>query len=204
MDSVCQPSPVVEPPLAEHRIELGLFLRRPGIGQRRGETLPFDRALGEPLQDFRGLDAEHLGQCRHDVDGMDVRVAHLPAGRDSLPPGHDADVGGPAFVPGEPFPVGERRIEGPRPPVAVVVVGRRAAEFVEVEKVLPDIVRDIVEELHLVEGAVGSPFAACTVVRDDDDDGVLQLVGVFEIIEEPPDSRGPYTRRSRRRPRPCG
>ena len=68
-----------------------------------------------------------------------------------------------------------------------MVVGLRAAEFVEVEEVLPDVVGDVVEELHLVEGAVGTPLAACTVVRDDDDDRVLQLPGLLEIIEDPPD-----------------
>ena len=107
MDRVRQPALVVECPLAEHRVELDILLRRPGIANGRGETLPFDRALGEPFQDLRGLDVRAVS---YRVGTMSTAWMYWwrisPCGRYSLRPGHDAHVGDPAFVPGEPFPVG--------------------------------------------------------------------------------------------------
>ena len=43
------------------------------------------------------------------------------------------------------------------------------------------------KNLHLVDRAVGPAFAAGSVVRDHDDEGVLALAGLLQIVEEPTD-----------------
>jgi hypothetical protein len=66
-----------------------------------------------------------------------------------------------------------------------VVVGLRAAEVVEQREVGLDVVRNAVEELVLVDGAVRSALAARAVVGDEHDQSVLQLIGFLEILEQP-------------------
>jgi hypothetical protein len=141
------------------------------------------------LEHGRRLDAQQLVDRRHDVDGVDVLVAHLAARGDAPRPGHDERVGDAALVAGEALPVRERRVERPRPAGVVVVVRRRAAEVVEPREVLRDVVRDAVEELVLVERAVRAALAAGAVIGDDDDDRVVELLGLLQVVDEPPDLR---------------
>ena len=101
-------------------------------------------------------------------------------------PGDDARVAGPA-VELVALPHLERRVERHRPAVGVVVIGLRPAKIVEHGEVGRDVVRDAVEEQHLVDRAVRPPLAAGSVVRDDEDEGVLSLARFLQIIKEAPD-----------------
>src|SRR4029079_7858247 len=44
---------------------------------------------------------------------------------------------------------------------------------------------DTVEEAPLVERTVGTAFAAGAIVRHHDDQGVVELAGVLEVVEDP-------------------
>ena len=83
----------------------------------------------------------------------------------------------------------ERGVERPRPPGVVVVVGLGAPELVEVLQAELGRGRHAVEEPPLVERAVRAAFAAGAVVRDHDDDRVLELLGVLEVVDEATDLR---------------
>ena len=68
-----------------------------------------------------------------------------------------------------------------------MVVGLRAAEVVDHGEVLREVVGDAVRELHLVDGAVRAALAAGAVVRDDDDERVLELAVLLQVVEQAPD-----------------
>src|SRR5262245_65490816 len=72
----------------------------------------------------------------------------------------------------------------PTPTRPVVVVRPGRAEAVEVLHVLLDRVRDPIEELALVHGAVRPALTARAVVGDEDDDRVLELTGLLEDVEQ--------------------
>ena len=48
-------------------------------------------------------------------------------------------------------------------------------------------VHHAVEELHFVDGAVGTALAAGAVVADHDDNRVLQSSAFLEVVQQPPD-----------------
>src|SRR5262245_43134112 len=73
----------------------------------------------------------------------------------------------------------------PTPTRPVVVVRPGRAEAVEVLHVLLDRVRDPIEELALVHGAVRPALTARAVVGDEDDDRVLELTRLLEEVEQP-------------------
>jgi hypothetical protein len=68
-----------------------------------------------------------------------------------------------------------------------VVVGLRTAEVVHEPQTLFHGVDVAVEELDLVDGSVWSALTAGTVVRDDHDDGVVELAGVLQIVQDAAD-----------------
>jgi hypothetical protein len=115
----------------------------------------------------------------------------LAACQDVTGPGDQQRVGDAALVAGKPLPVGKRRVERPRPAGGVVGVGVRPPEVLDAGQVGLDGVGDVVEELVLVERAVGAALAAGAVVGDDHDDdhddGVLQLAGLLQVVQQPPD-----------------
>ena len=106
----------------------------------------------------------------------------LHAGR----PRDEARVGG-AAVELVALPHLERRVEGHRPAVRVVVVGLGAAQLVEHRQVRLEVVGHAVEEQALVHRPDGSALAAGAVVGDHDDEGVLALAGLLEVVEQPAD-----------------
>src|SRR5208283_4173628 len=77
--------------------------------------------------------------------------------------------------------------KGHRPPDGVMVVGLRATEVVEQLYALFDGVDVAVEELALVDRSVWTALTAGAVVGDHDDDGVVQLAGFLEIVQDPAD-----------------
>ncbi len=117
---------------------------------------------------------------------MVVLLADLAACRDAGWPGDDARVTGSA-VELVALPHLERRVEGHRPTVRVMVVGLRAAEIVEEREVVLDRVGDPVEELHLVDRPVRATFTRGAVVRDEHDQRVVPIAELLEIPEQPPD-----------------
>jgi hypothetical protein len=68
-----------------------------------------------------------------------------------------------------------------------VVVGAWAAELVEPLQVGLNGIRKVVEELVLIEGAVGATLGAGAVVRDNHDDRVVELSRLLEVVEYPSD-----------------
>src|SRR2546422_5973965 len=81
----------------------------------------------------------------------------------------------------------ERRVEGHRPSVRIVVVRLRASEVFELRDVLGEVVGDPVRELHLVDGAGRSALPARAVVRDEYDERALELSAPLQVVEQPPD-----------------
>ena len=117
---------------------------------------------------------------------MRVLAADLALGLDALGPVHDEPVGHAAAV-GLPLPPPEGRVSRERPAPRVVVEVLGAAEVVEGGEVLLEVVGHVVEELVLVHRAVRAALGAGAVVRDDHDDGVVQLAQVVQEVQHPSD-----------------
>ena len=172
------PPLVPDRPRAEHRVELRLLRRGVRIVEAGFEADALDRLLRVAVDDVRELDAEALEQGRHDVDRVAVLAADLAIGLDPGRPRDDQRVGRAALVVRVALPQLEGRVERPRPAGRVVVVRPRAAELVEVLEVLLHRVRQPVEELVLVDGAVRPALARGAVVGDEHDDRVVELAAV--------------------------
>jgi len=114
---------------------------------------------------------------------MDVLVAHLPSGLDPGGPGDETHVGHAALVAGPALPVGEGGVERPCPSGVVVVVGRWAAEFVDVLQGQFGRSGQVVEEPPLVERPVRSALAARAVVGDGHDDRVVELARRLQEVD---------------------
>ncbi len=117
---------------------------------------------------------------------MVVLAADLATSLHPLGPGDDARVGR-AAVELVALPHLERGVERHRPPVGVVVVGVRPAQLVELRQVLRQVVRDPVGELVLVDRPVRAALAGRAVVRHDDHQGVVELVGLLQVVQQPAD-----------------
>ena len=72
-------------------------------------------------------------------------------------------------------------------PVGIVLVGVRAAQHVQVLHVLGQFIRVAVEELVLVDRAVGSALTGRAVVGRVEDDGVLELTGLLQVVDDAAD-----------------
>ena len=105
---------------------------------------------------------------------------------DALGPGDEQRVGH-AALEVVALPHLERRVESPRPADRIVVVGRRRTKLVEVVEVLLDRVGDPVEELVLVDRTVRTAFARGAVVGNKHHDRVVEVPGLLEEVEQPPD-----------------
>jgi hypothetical protein len=187
MEGARQPAVLVEGTLAEHRVELSVLTGSISLGERGGEALALDRELLVAVEGpWRG-DADEVVDGRDDVDRVHVLRPHDGVGRHLGRPRHQAHVGDAAFVAGPPLPVGERGVERPRPPGVVVVVRQGPAELVDVLQGELGGGWDAVEEPPLVEGAVGAAFTARAVVGHHDNDGVVELPGRLEEVDDPPD-----------------
>ena len=121
------------------------------------------------------------------LPGVVVLIADLAFGLDPLGPRDDHGI---TRSPGE-LAVAlehlERGGEGHRPAGRVVVVGVRAAQGVEVLHVLRQFVGVAVEELVLVDRPVGRALPGGAVVGAVEHDGVLQLPGLLQVVDDPAD-----------------
>ena len=68
-----------------------------------------------------------------------------------------------------------------------MVEGRRAAEFVDRPEAVLEWLRGVVEELQLVGGASGAALGTGPVVGDQHDQGVFELAGLLQEVEQPSD-----------------
>lgn len=68
-----------------------------------------------------------------------------------------------------------------------MVVGRGAAEVVVEAQAFFDGVDVAVEELDLVDRAVGATLAAGPVIGDHHDDGVVQLARLLQVVQDAAD-----------------
>ena len=117
---------------------------------------------------------------------MVVLLADLALRLHPFRPRDDARVGR-AAVELVALPHLERRVERHRPAVGVVVVGLGAAELVEQREVLLHRVRDAVGDVVLVHRPVRAALSARAVVGDQQDQRVLALLGLLQIVQQPPD-----------------
>ena len=185
-----EPAPVPDAPGAQHRVELRL-LARGGvrISQSHFEADAVQRFLRNAFHGGRRHDAEQVVHRRGDVADVDVVVADLPVRGNTCGPGDDRGVGDPALVRGVALVQLVGGVERHRPTDRVMAVGRGAAEFVEEAHAVFHGVDVTVEELALVDRPVGPALAAGAVVTDDDDDGVVELAGLLEIVQDAADLR---------------
>ena len=181
------PALVPDRPRPQHREEPRLLGRRHVVAlEGRAEAHALQRDLGEALDHLRQLHPDAVVDGGHQVGGVGELVPQLAPGLDLPGPGDDQRVGhAPLEVVA--LPHLERGVERPRPAHRVVVVGRRRAQLLEVLQILLDLVGDAVEELVLVDRPVGAALAAGAVVGDQHDDGVLELPGRLQEVEQPPD-----------------
>ena len=183
----CLPALMPDRPRAAHRVELRLLVGlRLGVVERGGEADALDRVLGVALDDLGRLDPERLVEGRDDVDCVRELSTHSGL-LDPLRPRHDHRVGRSALPVAVALPQLERGVERTRPSGRIVVVGGWAAKHVQVLQVVLDLVGDAVEVGVLVDRAAWSALAGCAVVRDQDDDCVVELAAVVEVVEQPPD-----------------
>ena len=179
VDGAGQPALVVDRALPEHGVELRSLRCSLGVGQGCCEALAFYSALLDTLECVRRGDTEEFVESGHHVDCVYVLLSRCLVGRDRRRPGHQAHVGDAALISGPALPVRERRIEGPCPTRVVVVVGRRAAQLIDVLQRQLGRRWYTVEEPPLIERPVGSPLAAGPVVGNRHDDRVVQLPGLL-------------------------
>ena len=172
----------------QHGVELRLL---PCVGGRiiKGsfETHAVERLLRDPGDLIGWSDSQQVVDRGRDIADVDVVVAYLAVRLDSVGPADDCGVGDTALVGGVALVQLVGRVERHRPTYGVMRVGVGAAEMVDVLDALFDGVDIAVEELHLVDRPVGPALAAGTVVGDHHDDGVVELPGLLEIVEDAAD-----------------
>ena len=118
---------------------------------------------------------------------MVILLAHLTCGFDALRPGDHHRVASAARKLRVALEHLERRGERHRPSRGVVLVSVRTAQGVDVLHVLRELVGIAVEELVLVDRTVRRALTGSAVVRAVEDDRVLQLPGLLEVVDDPPD-----------------
>ena len=140
-----------------------------------------------PLIFSGGSHAEQVEDRRDEVHRVVVLLPDLPGRGLVARPADDARVGR-AAVELVALPHLERRVEGHRPAVRVVVVGRRPAQLVEhPARARLKVVGIAVEQQVLVDRSVRAALAGRAVVRHEDDERVLALARLLEVVEQPAD-----------------
>ena len=99
-------------------------------------------------------------------------------------PVHDQRIGDPALV-DLPLPSAERRVAGDRPSPRVVVVAEGPADLVDPAERLLDRTGCDVPRPDVVDRADGPALRAGTVVRQHDDERVVEVARAVEEVDEP-------------------
>jgi len=171
---------------AEHGVVLTLLLGR-SVGCRVEGVTHRDsgeRVLPHALIHLGHLKPANLQDRRNNVHGMVILISDFAARLDAFRPRDDQRVTGAARVFGVTLEHLERRGEGSGPSGRIVLVGVRPSQNFQVLHVLGQVIRVAVEELVLVDRAVGSAFAGRTVVRRVEDDGVVELAGFLQVVDD--------------------
>ena len=127
---------------------------RRAVVEGRGKADTLDRALHHTIDFGWRHDANELEQRWEHVDGVHVLMASFASGGNALWPAKNEWIGDATFV-GLTLPTFERRVARPRPTPRVMVVRVGSAEVVDAAQVLFEALGLEVEEVHLVERAVG-------------------------------------------------
>ena len=189
MDGPREPAVVVDGPVAEHLEVLGdVPILRRGIVEAVDHAHPVHRDLR------RAVDLPGLGQAggfedgRRDIDHVVELGAQLALGLDALRPvdGH-TDLGA-AVVRRDLLGPLVGGVEGHRPAGGHVRVGLGPAPFVQLLEHVRDRLLHAVEVGHLAEHAVAAALGAGAVVAvDEDDQGVVELPGLLDGLDDPAD-----------------
>ena len=165
MGSVGVPALVPNATGAQHDIELGLAMARgAGVIKCLPECHALDGRLGVAVDDLWRGDAQAVIERRDDVDGVDILVTDLATRPDALGPRDDEGVRDATFIRGPTLPHLVGRVKRHRPAERVMIVGLLRAQDVEVLDVLLDRVRRSIEELVLVDRAIGTVGAHKTLL----------------------------------------
>ena len=181
------PALVPDAPGAQHLVVLGL-LGGGGVGgvEAVAHRHPGQRGLPVAVDDLGHLHAAAVEDRRDDVGAVVVLAADLAPGLDAGRPVDHQRVAHAALVAvALEHPVRGR--EAHRPAGRVVVVGRRGPQLVEHGQVVLDRVRVGVEELVLVDRAVGAALARGAVVGGVEDQGVVELARLLQVVDDPAD-----------------
>ena len=139
-----------------------------------------------PLIRCRRVDAEQVEDGGHHVDDVGVLRPYLTLCLDVGGPVHDERIARSPTV-GLSLPAPQRCVPGKRPAPGVVIEVLGAAQLVDHLEAVLDGLGAVVEELRLVGGARHTPFCARTVVRDNHDQGVVELLDGTQELDEAAD-----------------
>ncbi len=153
------------------------------VGEAVGERDPVDRGLRHATQVGGRLDPEDLEQGGQHVDGMDVLAAQGPGPVRAGRPVDDHRVGHAPFV-HLALPAPERGVAGHGPAPRIVVVAERPADLVDPGHTLLDRARRHVPGPEVVDRPGGSALGARPVVGQHDQDGVVEVAGALEELDE--------------------
>ncbi|CAB4685788.1 unannotated protein [freshwater metagenome] len=160
------------------------LLRGFGHRERFKKTLALDGLLRNPFENGRHFDTERIKHRWHDVDHVQVLVAHLARSVCAGRPVHDQWVGDTTFV-ALALPTLEWCIAGVGPTVGIVAVGLGRSKKIDVRKHCIKRERNTVIPSDRIEGAVFIAFRRCTVITHDNHDRVVEFTDCFEMIEHP-------------------
>ncbi len=142
--------------------------------------------LLDAMVTLRELDLGGLHDGRRDVGDVVILAADLTLGLDAVGPVHDEGVGLAAAVLAL-LEVAEGRVASHGPAGVVMRVGVLATPVGVGPPVGVELGLQAVEDVGLVEGAGQSALARGTVVRGDEDEGVLEFPDSLEGIDDAPD-----------------
>ena len=181
------PALVVDRSAPEHLEVLGgAHLGRVVRCEGRADAHAVHRQLLDPVDRRRRDDACGLEQRREQVDGVDVLVADLALRRDAGGPVDDERVAGAALV-DLALPTAVRGVAGDGPAPRVVVVDPRAADLVDALERLGDGSVGQVPRSHVVDRPGGATLARGPVVRQDHQQGVVEVAGSRQEVDDPAD-----------------
>ena len=175
---------MIDRPVSEHlEVLRDVFRRRLCVIEGMREAQAFDGRLCDSLDRRRRLDAKRLEHRGNHVDRVRVLGPDLTLGLDAFRPVDDERVADATAI-GFTLPAPERRIACERPAPRIVIEIFRPANIVDRLQVLFQAVRNVVEELVLVRRSARSALRACSVVRDEHDERVVEFAETLQEFEE--------------------
>ena len=146
-----------------------------------------DARLRHVLDLVGRLDPHQFEHGGHDVDGVDELMADASGpGRESGRPRDDAGIGDTALV-HLALPALEGRVARHGPSPRVVVVGERSTDLVQTVVHLGETGGVKIGHPDVVDRSLRSTFGAGAVVRDQDEDGVVELARLLEECHQATD-----------------